>query len=341
MRNLITDIPGLLVGHAQDAKLASGVTALIFEAPVIASIAVHGGAPGVRDTALLEPEMTVEMIDALVLSGGSAFGLDAMGGVQALLRTKGRGHRVGPIQVPIVPGAILFDLLNGGDKDWGPEPLYWHLGKQAAEAASKDFALGTIGAGFGAMLADLKGGLGSASAQTSAGFSVGALVAVNAVGKATIGKGPHFWAAPYEKAAEFGGLGWPFSLTSGFTQLNETLDFVIKGDRLENTTIGIVATDAALTKPQAKRLAIMAQDGLALALRPTHAPHDGDVVFAAATGLAARTAPDLRELTEIGMQAANCLARAIARAVFEARALPFEGAWPSWRDKFSTSAKTV
>lgn len=330
MKNLITDIPGLCVGHAQDEKLGSGVTALIFEAPAIASIAVHGGAPGLRDTALLEPEMSIESIDALVLSGGSVYGLDSMGGVAAFLRESGRGHPVRDIKVPITPGAILFDLLNGGDKSFGREPVYWRLGYEAAAvAAAGDFPLGSVGAGFGATIANLKGGLGSASAATSSGFRVGALVAVNAVGRATIGEGPHFWAAPYEKGGEFGGLGWPAPWPE------DALDFHIKGEAAENTTVAIVATDAALTKAEAKRLAIMAHDGMARALRPAHAAMDGDTIFAAATG-GARPEPTLRDKIEIGAAAADCLARAIARAVYEAEALPFPGARPSWRSKFGT-----
>src|ERR1700730_8540905 len=134
LKNLITDIPGICVGHAHDAAIASGVTALIFEAPAVASIAVHGGAPGLRDTALLEPGMTVERVDGLVLSGGSVYGLDSMGGVISWLREKGRGYAVGNVAVPIVPGAVLFDLLNGGDKSFGREPTYWHLGYRAAAA---------------------------------------------------------------------------------------------------------------------------------------------------------------------------------------------------------------
>lgn len=326
MKNLITDVPGLAVGHAHCGKIASGVTALIFDQPAVASIAVHGGAPGLRDTALLEPEMSVERVDALVLSGGSVYGLDSMGGVIAYLREQGRGFAIGEARAPIVPGAILFDLLNGGDKDFGAEPVYWRLGYQAAKEAGQDFQLGGVGAGYGATTVNLKGGLGSASAETSAGFRVGALVAVNAMGRATIGEGPHFWAAPYERAGEFGDLGWPKSWPA------DALDFRIKGDAPQNTTIAIVATDAGLTKPEAKRLAIMAQDGLAHALRPAHAAMDGDTVFSAATGAAPRAAT-IRDRTEIGMVAAECLARAIARAIFEATPLPFAGALPSWRSK--------
>jgi L-aminopeptidase/D-esterase-like protein len=327
LKNLITGVPGLRVGHAQDEKLGSGVTALIFDAPAIASIAVHGGAPGLRDSALLEPGMTIERVDALVLSGGSVYGLDAMGGVAAFLRESDRGYTVRDVKVPIVPGAILFDLLNGGDKSFGREPIYWHLGYRAAAEAKDDFALGSAGAGLGAFTADLKGGLGSASDTTSVGFRVGALVAVNALGRATIGEGPHFWAAPYEKNGEFGGFGWPAPWPA------DALAFRIKGSAAENTTIAIVATDAALTKPEAKRLAIMAHDGMARALRPSHACFDGDTIFAAATGTAPKV-PSIGDRIEIGMAAADCLARAIARAVYEALPLSFPGALPSWRGKF-------
>lgn len=327
MRNLITDVPGLRVGNAQDDRLASGVTVVVFDRPAAASIAIHGGAPGVRDTALLEPEMTVAAVDALVLAGGSAFGLDACGGAMAALREQGRGFAVRDVLVPIAPGAVLFDLCNGGDKAWGRRPPYWDLGFAATLAADATFALGTAGAGYGATTATLKGGLGSASERTSTGYVVGALVAVNALGSATLGEGPQFWAAAFEKGAEFGGLGSPQRHDAAALALR------MKGDAGENTTIAVVATDAPLTKAQAKRVAVQAQDGLALALQPSHAALDGDVVFAAATGASTR-APSLRDLTEIGAVAARCLARAAARGVYEARALPFAGAQADWRSRF-------
>ena len=238
------------------------MTAILFDTPCIASISVGGGAPGLRDAALLEPGMTVERIDAVVLSGGSAFGPDSMGGVQAFLREHGRGFQIGNVVVPIVPGAILFDLLNGGDKDWGPAPVYWHLGYQAAATAGLEVKLGTAGAGYGATTALWKGGLGSASAKTAAGFTVGAIVAVNALGSATIGDGPHFWAAPYELAGQNRGRGWPMPFPTN------AMDLRVKGTRPENTTIALVATDAALTKAEAKRIATMAQDGLARGASP-------------------------------------------------------------------------
>jgi D-aminopeptidase len=327
MDNLITDVEGVSVGSVHDERVASGVTAVIFDAPAVASIAIHGGAPGVRDTALLEPEMTVPAVDAIVLSGGSAFGLDAMGGVMVYLAGIGRGFPVRSFRIPIVPGAILNDLINGGDKGWGRRPPFWELGFAAAASAAKSFALGSAGAGHGAMLYDLKGGLGSTSAVSSRGFLVGALVAVNAMGRATRGACPNFWAAPYERGDEFGGLGAPERELAG------ALELKLKGIEPSNTTIGIVATDAPFSKAQMKRVAIMAQDGIALALRPAHAPTDGDVVFAATTGRAAM-APDLRDLTEIGMLAAECLARAIARGVYEASSLKNSVAPPCWRDVY-------
>jgi D-aminopeptidase len=327
MNNLITDLPGLRVGAAQDERIASGVSVLVFDEPAIASIAIHGGAPALRDGALLEPEMTVEKIDALVLSGGSAFGLDATGGVMAQLAERGRGFPVGAARVPIAPGASLFDLLNGGDKNWGRRPPYWELGFAAAAAASSDFALGSAGAGYGATTCDLSGGLGSTSATSARGFLVGALVAVNAVGCATRGSGPHFWAAPYERGGEFGGLGLPDKAPA------DALAMRLKHDAPANTTIAIVATDARLSKAQMKRVAIMAQDGIALALRPAHAPMDGDIVFAATTSRAARE-PDARDLVEIGMLAAECLARAIARGIYEAAPTSRAAAPPCWRERY-------
>jgi D-aminopeptidase len=257
LRNLITDVAGVLIGNAHDERLASGVTAIVFEEPAVASVDVRGGAPGTRETDLLEPHRTVERIDAVVLSGGSAFGLDAGAGVQAYLREQGRGFAIGTIRVPLVCGAVLFDLLNGGDKNWGRFPPYRELGYAAASASGGTFALGTAGAGFGATTVNRKGGLGSASAVTRRGHTVGALVAVNACGSVIVGNGPHFWAGPFEEKGEFGGYGFPPSLPPA------ALVPTVKGGVGENTTIALVATDAALSKAQAKEFAVMAQDGLA------------------------------------------------------------------------------
>ena len=328
--NLLTDLPGLAVGHATDLALGSGVTAILFDRPAIASVAVHGGAPGGRDTHALEPDMSIEAVDAIVLSGGSAFGLDAAGGVQAALREAGRGHAIGGMRVPIVPQAIIFDLLNGGNKDWGRFSPYRDLGYEAAIAARPGaFALGSVGAGTGATTATVKGGLGSASARTASGHIVAALAVVNAIGAPTIGDGAWFWAAPYEIGQEFGGRGWP----AGF---DTTLR--LKGGRAASTsgtatTIALVVTDAALTRPQAKRLAIMAHDGLARAILPAHAPLDGDTIFAASIGQRPMADPFM-EVTELGHDATLVMARAIARGVYEAAALPIAGAQMGWQDKF-------
>jgi L-aminopeptidase/D-esterase-like protein len=325
--NLITDVAGIRVGHADDPRLGSGVTAILFDTPVITSADVRGGGPGTRELELLAPGHTVEHVDAIVLSGGSAFGLDAASGVQAFLREQGRGFRIGPVAVPIVPAAILFDLINGGDKDWGRFPPYRELGHQAAAGAARDFALGSHGAGLGANTVGLKGGLGSAAATTQDGAIVAALAAVNSVGSVTLGDGPWFWAAPFEQGNEFGGRGWPSPLPA------DAIAVRLKGGPLQNTTLAVVATDVKLTKAQAHRLAVMAHDGMARAIYPVHTPLDGDVVFAVSTGQRPLADP-VRALAALGALAGNVLARAIARGVYEAKALPFPGALPSWQDKF-------
>ena len=261
-RNLITDVPGLKVGNASDQELKSGATVLVPDEPAVASVAIHGGAPGTREIALLEPEQTVEKIDAVVLAGGSAFGLDAGAGVQGRLAELGYGFEVGPVRVPIVPTAILFDLLNGGDKSWGQAAPYRDLGRSALDAISRDFALGSVGAGTGATTANLKGGLGSASQVLDNGVTVGAIVAVNALGRATIGDTEHFWAAPFEVGEEFGARGLAHPFPADGTSVRTKLDALKAG---ANTTIAAVATDAVLTKGEAKRLAVMAHDGLARA----------------------------------------------------------------------------
>ncbi len=325
MKNLITDVAGILVGHAGDAKAATGTTAVIFEEPAVASADIRGGGPGTRELDLLDPVATVDHIDGLAVSGGSAFGLDAGAGVQAWLAEQGRGFAVGPARIPIVPGAILFDMFSGGDKNWGRFPPYRDLGYLAAKNAAKDFKLGSTGAGLGANTQNLKGGVGSVSAQTESGHVVGALVAVNAAGRVTLGEKGNFFAAAFEHGDEFGGRGFPKSHTKISTAL--------KGDERQNTTIALIATDAVLTKAQAKRLAVMAGAGFAMAIHPVFTPLDGDAVFAAATGRKPLDNP-VHGLARLGAVAAQCLARAIARGVYEASALPFPGAMPSWKDRY-------
>jgi len=334
-RNLITDVAGLTVGNADDAKLKSGVTALICEEPAIAAVQVLGGAPGTRETDALEPHTIAAAVNAIVLAGGSAFGLDAASGVQAWLRERGRGFRLREHVVPIVPAAILFDLPNGGDKDWGRYPPYREMGYAAAEAACADFAIGTAGAGTGALTAGLKGGLGSASAVLGNGVTVGALVAVNAAGTVTVGRTRHFWAAPFEIGDEFGGLGLPAPLPADAQDVIPKYDAPLQPGG--NTTIGVIATDAQLTKAGAKRLAIAAHDGFARAVWPTHTAVDGDLVFALATGTQGNE-PTLEAAIEMHAAATAVMARAIARAVYSATHAP-KDILPTWSMRSASASR--
>jgi len=339
---------GLQVGHAADSALKSGVTVILPDEPAVAGVHVAGGGPGTRETDLLRPESTVERVDAIVLSGGSAFGLAAADGVTVWLANKGRGYLVGSVRVPIVPAAILFDLLSDGDKstipgmgEKGAGSPYFDLGWQACEAARPQTAQGTIGAGTGATTANLKGGFGAASdslANPDAnGAIVTALAAVNPAGRVTFGDGPHFRAAPFERDGEFGGLGLPAKPPAGaaLTKLDVTMPDL--GPRA-NTTLAVIATDLALTKAQARRLAITAHDGIALAVYPAHTPLDGDTVFVLSTGKKPLAGDPLAVLTELGAAAASTLARAIARAVFEATPLPGDTV-PAWQERFGSAAK--
>ncbi|MCY4240845.1 MAG: P1 family peptidase [Rhodobacter sp.] len=309
--NLITDVSGLCVGNAQNERLKSGVTVVTADAPFVASCAIMGGAPGTRETDLLEPDRLVQEVDALVLSGGSAFGLDAASGVMTGLRKAQRGFRVGDARVPLVPAAILFDLLNGGDKSWDINP-YPALGLAAFECAGKAFGIGSGGAGIGALTATLKGGLGSASAVLPNGLTVGALVAVNPTGTVTTPGERYFWAAPFELGGEFGGLG-P-DPRGGLGVALPRPKHAGSGERA-NTTIAVVATDARLTKMQAKRMAVAAHDGIGRAIVPAHMPEDGDLVFSVATGSAGVEGTDFPLLCHA---AGHCLSRAIARGVYNA-----------------------
>jgi D-aminopeptidase len=325
LRNLITDVPGVLVGNAEDARLKSGVTVLTSDRAFVAAVHVMGGAPGTRETDLLSPEATVSAVDALVLSGGSAFGLDAASGVVAALRRQGRGFVARGQAVPIVPAAILFDLANGGAKDWDASP-YPALGEAAFAAAAQDFAIGSAGAGTGTLTATLKGGLGSASAVLENGTTVGALVAVNAIGEVTHDDGRHFWAAPFEIGDEFGG--------HGPAPKGPPPKMRLKGmDEGAATTIAIVATDAALSKAQARRVAVAAHNGIARAIVPAHTMLDGDLVFAASTGRR-QLADPVASVVEIGHAAALCLTRAIARGVHAATTAEGD-ILPTWAARFS------
>lgn len=322
-RNLITDVGGLRVGSAEDHALKSGVTVLTAERPFLAAVDVMGGAPGTRETDLLAPGRLVEAVDAIVLSGGSAFGLDAASGVTDALAAAGRGYPVGALRVPIVPAAILFDLANGGAKDWGVNP-YRALGVAALAAASEAFDLGSVGAGAGAMTASLMGGLGSASLALPWGEMVGALVAVNAAGDVVAPGGRGFWAAPFEIGDEFGGLG-PAMRRAGWPPRAKPGALAV-----EATTLAIVATDARLDVGGLQRMAVAAQAGLARAIVPSHTLTDGDLAFAVSTGRSGGDpTPARRSL--IGHAAAICLSRAIARAVFAARPRPGDRL-PCWSE---------
>ncbi|MBV8192360.1 MAG: P1 family peptidase [Alphaproteobacteria bacterium] len=334
-RNLVTDVDGLLVGNAEDQRVRSGVSVVLCERPSVASVDVRGGGPGTRETDLLDPSCRVDRIDAICLSGGSAFGLSAADGVMRWLRDRGRGVSVGDAVVPIVPTAILFDLLNGGDKQWDWPP-YREMAYAAADRAARDFALGNSGAGLGARAGNLKGGLGSASAvDPTSGLQVGALVAVNARGYTTMGDMAQFWAWALEQQGEFGGLPPPkhgLGLPVSHRRADLTHDpaEAARTNPRANTTIAVVATNARLDKASARRLAVMAQDGLARSIRPVHTPQDGDTVFAVATGTH-DLGVDPLALGELGTLAADCLARAVARGVYHAATL---GAVRSWRDVF-------
>ncbi|MEN8891330.1 P1 family peptidase [Planktotalea arctica] len=326
-KNLITDVQGLKVGHAQDARLKSGTTVLTADAPLTSSVHVMGGAPGSRETDLLDPDKSAPGVDAFVLSGGSAFGLDAASGVMQGLRDMGRGFAVHTARVPIVPAAIIFDLINGGDKNWTTSP-YPTLGEAALSGADATFDLGSFGAGTGANSAMLKGGTGSASLVLDNGITVGALMIANPIGAVTTPGERHFWAAPFEIDGEFGGLGPDPQSGLGRDMKSDKITAMM---RQANTTIGIVATDAKLSKAQCKRMAIAAHDGIARACMPAHTPMDGDLIFSTTTGAKELAAPDL-ELAMIGHAASLCVARAIARAIYEATPAPND-MLPTWRAK--------
>jgi L-aminopeptidase/D-esterase-like protein len=327
-RNLITDVPGILVGHAEDRDGVTGTTVVLAEAPATASVDVRGGAPGTRETELLAPDALVDRIDAVVLSGGSAFGLDAAAGVMEWLAAAGRGFVIGStarsplIRVPIVPAAILFDLGFPGRRMWAGDPPYRALGRRAVAAAGAAFAQGNAGAGLGARAGRLKGGIGSASLVLADGVTVGALVAVNSWGSAVWPGCGRFWAADLALPGEIDPQ--PAMPETAFDP--EDFSECKSVSPGANTTIAVVATDAALDKSGCRRLAIMAQDGLARAIRPIHTPFDGDTVFALATGTGPPAPPAM--LLRIANAAADCLARAVMRALTAAEPL---GGVPSWR----------
>jgi len=337
-QNLITDVDGILVGNAHDEKTRSGTTIILPETRAIAAVDVRGGGPGTRETDALDAENLVEAVDAICLTGGSVYGLEAPSGVAAWLGAQGKGFALaGELVSPIVPSAVLFDLTNGGDKEWGEMPPYRALGRDAGVAATKDFSLGNHGAGYGAQAGIYKGGLGSASAVTDDGFQVGAVIAVNPFGSPIIPGTDAFWAWPFEQNGEFGGKRPPTDLGQidmDFPSDTKAGALPNTGAQIKpgtNTTIGCVATNAKLTPAETKRVAMMAQDGYPRALRPIHTSFDGDTVFALATGTLDVPEPRAFFISRIGQLAADCVARAIARGVFEAASL---GEMTSYRDHF-------
>ncbi|MEO1040137.1 MAG: P1 family peptidase [Pseudomonadota bacterium] len=324
-RNDITDIEGLSVGQAEDAGVRTGVTALVCAEPVRAAIDVRGGGPATRESDVMNPGGLVETVDAVVLSGGSVYGLAAADGVCAGLGAEGRGFGLFPQpgvpNSPIVPSACLYDLANGGDKAWGETPPYRALGMDAYRQAGAGgpVRLGRAGAGLGAMAGTLPGATGSASIVTEDGYTVAALVCVNSFGSVTLPNQDVYWAWPYEIDGEFGGARPDTS--TGF----DPEDFgaaKFNPSPRQQTTLAIIATDAELTRDQTRRLAVMAQDGMARAIRPCHTPFDGDVVFALSTGRSALNPPGALTTIRLGSLAADCLARAIARGVHAARSQP-------------------
>lgn len=319
--NTFGDLAGLKVGHAQDISAATGTSVIVFDKPATASVAILGQAPGTRDMALLDPSRTVDGVDALMFSGGSAFGLAAADPVMSTLAKAGRGFAVGDARVPIVPAAILFDLTNGGQKPDDLSALYRELGSQAFANLTSHPELGGYGAGTGATTGAGhdgagKGGLGMASCvfgpdapKALQGKTVAALVAVNAVGSPYFGDGPHLRAAPFELNEEFGGLG------IGAVPPDPTPHMKTLVQPGQNTTIGCVITDIALDKRSCHSLAIAGQDGIACAIYPAHTTLDGDLVVGASTGSgAALSDPALIALLQAASTAT--MARAIARGVY-------------------------
>ena len=319
--NLITDVAGLALGNASDARVRTGVSVLLCPGGWTAAVDVRGGGPATRETEVLGLENLVGKVDAIVLSGGSVFGLGAADAVTAWLSSKGVGLRFSPASpaIPIVCAASLHDLGNGGDKAFGLEPPYRTLGIEAAAAAQTLFTLGPVGAGLGAQAGSTRGGLGSASLDLGDGTVVGALAAVNPVGSVFCDDGQTFLAWPYEQGDEFGGRIPPGARLAPdplppHSRLNPSAQPAPGGA----TTLCVVAVNLDLSRAECRRVAMMAQDGLARAVRPAHTPFDGDLVFCIARGADIGQGADRnRRVIEVGAACADTLARAIARGVYE------------------------
>ncbi|WP_407686084.1 P1 family peptidase [Mycobacterium sp. HUMS_1102779] len=325
----IADVGGVRVGHhhrldpdaSPGAGWASGVTVVLTPPGTVGAVDCRGGAPGTRETDLLDPANTVRFVDAVLLAGGSAYGLAAADGVMRWLEERGRGVAMEGGVVPIVPGAVIFDLAVGG---WDRRPTA-DFGYAACEAARGGEAVGTVGAGVGARAGVLKGGVGTASTTLPSGVTVGAIVVVNSAGDVADRATGLPWMA--DLIREFALRPPPPEQIEAFARLPPRLSPL---DNPLNTTIGVVATDAALSPAACRRLATAAQDGLARAVRPAHTPLDGDTVFALATGAlevppAADTpaafSPEAGLVSELGAAAADCVARAVLAGVLGAESV--------------------
>lgn len=319
MNNTILDVGGLRIGQAHEARVKTGVSVILPDAPATCAVDVRGGGPGTRETDTLSDGGLIDKVHAICLSGGSVYGLAAAEGVCAWLGHQRIGYAPGPAPIPvspIVPSAILFDNANGGDKDWGMAPPFRALGIKACETASDTLKLGTAGAGYGATAGLYAGGLGSTS-ETVNGITVGAIIAANPVGSPYMPGSDCPWAWPYEIDGEFGGKRPPEGYV--YQEAQDTKLAFLKAaqnQKAQSTVIGVIAVNAALPQKQLKRLAIMAQDGIAMAVQPSHTPLDGDTIFSLSTGSYPCESPV--ELSELGAAAARCVARALMRGVYEA-----------------------
>ena len=314
--NTILDVGGLKIGNAYDEKVKTGVTVVLPDQAARCAVDVRGGGPGTRETDSLKAGGLIDSVHAIVLAGGSVYGLAAADGVTTWLGEQRRGYVAGPEPIPvspIVPSAILFDNANGGDKAWGNSPPFRGLGFAACNSAKAHLNQGRIGAGYGATAGLYPGGLGSASEKVG-DITVGAIIAANPVGSPFMPGTKCFWAWPYEQDGEFGGERPPADYA--FQPPKDTkLEFLKQAG--QSTVIGVVATDANLGQQSLLRLAIMAQDGIPMAVQPAHTPLDGDTIFALSTGNKVCISPP--QLAEVGAAAARCVARALSRGVFEAQ----------------------
>ncbi len=331
-KNCILDVSGLRVGQSHDAGVKTGVTVILPDMPTRASVDVRGGGPGTREIMALSDGGLIDRVHGIVLSGGSVYGLGAADGVTAWLGAQGTGYAPGPAPIPvspIVPSAILFDNANGGDKAWGPQPPFRALGVTACEATGRPVAQGAAGAGYGAMAGIYPGGIGTASEIVKfpgGDFTVGAIIAANPVGSPYLPGTdcPHAWI--YETDGEFGGARPPADYV--LQQAEDTKLALLAAREVagssaagQSTVIGCVAVSAGLSQSNLRRIAIMAQDGLALAVQPSHTPLDGDTIFALGISEFGVDPFDVSPVTLslIGEAAARTVARALTRGVLAAR----------------------